>query len=74
MIEIYGQHDCQYCMYSKKLCEEQKLDYKYFDVGTDITINEFKEMFPDTKTAPQIKVDGVHVGGYSDLQRKVLAP
>jgi glutaredoxin len=50
----------------------RKLPYKYYTVREDITIEEFKEMFPEARTVPQIVVDGKHIGGYTELEHYIL--
>lgn len=72
-VEIYGRDNCTYCTKAKELCEKQKVPYTYFDVSTeggqgDITVEEFKEMFPQQSTIPQIKINGTWIGGYRQLQ------
>lgn len=72
MIEIYGQQDCKFCRDAKVFCRMRKLPYKYYTVREDITIEEFKEMFPEARTVPQIVVDGKHIGGYTELEHYIL--
>lgn len=74
MIEIYGQPNCVHCEKAVKLCEDKKLPHKYFTVKQDITIEEFKEMFPNKRTVPQINVDGKYLGGYDQLEAKYDKP
>lgn len=74
MIEIYGQPNCNYCEKAVKLCEDKKLPYKYFSVKQDITIEEFKEMFPKKLTVPQININGKYLGGYDQLEAEYAKP
>jgi glutaredoxin len=67
MIEIWGKPMCPFCDKAKALCEMRKLDYKYYTLGVDYTREELLEMFPDARTVPQIKVQGVSIGGYDKL-------
>ena len=74
MIHIYGKDDCDYCNAAKKLCEERGVEYTYYFINQDISIEDFVEMFPEKRTIPQIRQDDTYVGGYSDLQRLLLKP
>ena len=66
---IYGINKCKYCRMAKELCEKEKFEYEsivyekseYLDKIRDILKNE------DIKTAPQIIIDGKHIGGYNDF-------
>jgi glutaredoxin 3 len=60
---IYTKENCPYCIKAKELVP----DYTEIVVGQDITREEFLSIFPETKTVPQIIIEGKHVGGYTDL-------
>lgn len=67
-VEIYGQNGCSYCIKAVELCQKLKVPYTYFEVKEDITLDEFKEMFPHSRTVPQIKISGTHIGGFKELE------
>jgi len=71
MIEIYGKPRCPFCDNAKKLCEAKDLEYTYYEYIEDFSREELLEMFPGAKTFPQIKVDGVAIGGYKELHEQV---
>tara|TARA_A100001201_G_scaffold111189_1_gene95100 strand:- start:138 stop:359 length:222 start_codon:yes stop_codon:yes gene_type:complete len=71
MIEIYGQDMCGYCKKAVDLCEERNLPYKYYVVKEDITLEEFKKMFPFKRTVPQINIDGKYIGGFQELKAEL---
>lgn len=71
MIEVYGREGCSYCTKAQKLLEEKKIPYNYIQLGIDITVDEFKEKFPDQKTVPVITNYGMKIGGYSELQEYI---
>jgi len=66
MIEIYGKTDCSFCTSAKQLCETLKLDYKYYLLDQDYILMQLWEKVK-FKTFPQIFVDGVCIGGFSEL-------
>ena len=65
---IYSKLLCPYCEMAKKLLDEKNIPYKEIIIGVDITKKEaFEELEKVFTTAPQIVLDGIHVGGYTDL-------
>lgn len=67
MIEVFGKDGCSYCEKAVNLLELHRLDYKYYKVGRDLTINELLEKFPEAKTVPIVVVHGFKIGGYTEL-------
>ena len=65
-VEIYGRPRCEFCDAAKKLCEREKLDYKYYQLDEDYTIEELFEKVR-FKTYPQIFVNGAIIGGYTEF-------
>jgi glutaredoxin len=75
-IEIYGRKDCTYCDKAKQLCESSNMPYDYYEVGTasaegDVTVEKFQELFPHSRTIPQIRINGTHIGGFKELQAEL---
>ena len=68
MIEIYGKPQCPFCDKAKALCEQRGYAYSYLSLGTDFTTEELFETFPTARTFPQIRVDEVNIGGYTELR------
>lgn len=67
MIEIYGRDDCGYCDKAKNMLTQRNISFKYIKLKEDITIDEFREKFPDQRTVPVVVVSGIKLGGYSEL-------
>jgi glutaredoxin 3 len=68
MIEIYGKTFCPYCDKAKALCEREGYEYKYKQLDEDFTREGFFDLFPTARTFPQIKINGVSIGGYRELE------
>lgn len=74
MYEIYGRNNCQWCDAAKALLERKGLKYTYHNIEENSkALSEFKFMFPNAKTVPQI-VTGVYdqvtiIGGYKELEQ-----
>ena len=68
MIEIFGKTSCPYCDKAKSLCEREGLKFTYKQLDVDFSRDVFFDMFPIARTFPQIKIDGVSIGGYTELE------
>jgi len=66
-VEIWGKDNCPYCTKAKALVEAKGISYVYKQMGTDFTRDEVFENFPNARTFPQIKVNNVPIGGYTEL-------
>lgn len=62
---VYTKDGCVYCDRAKELLEDMDINY------TEAHISEYKLTYLGSAeaacTSPQIFLDDVHVGGYSDL-------
>lgn len=68
MIEVYGKDGCDYCEKAVSLLNERQMKFYYYELGRDISIDEFKVKFPDQKTVPVIEIYGFNIGGYEALK------
>lgn len=69
MFKIYSKPYCPYCRRSKDYITAKGETYEELMIGTDIDVDEFKALFPGTKTVPQITYGSEHIGGYTDLYK-----
>ena len=67
MYTIYSKSNCSFCMQAKQLLEMEQLPFEYLTLGTNYSLQEFMEMFPNTRTFPMIVKDGECIGGYNNL-------
>jgi glutaredoxin 3 len=67
MINVYGKDGCSYCVKAQELLNQRNLSYTYIKLGIDISLEEFKEKFPNQKTVPVITVHDFKIGGYDQL-------
>lgn len=71
-IVIYTKDWCGYCRAAKQLLERLGCDFEEIDVTTDLERYRWMVQLADGRsTVPQIFVDGVGIGGYTDLARLV---
>ena len=65
---IYTKLLCPYCEMAKKLLDEKNILYKELIIGVEITTGEaIEELGITFSTAPQIVLDGIYIGGYTEL-------
>lgn len=73
MIEIYTRKEtCSWCIKAKEKLNKAQYDYKEIVVGEGISRDDFIAKFwanvPNPRpTAPQIVINGSHIGGYEEL-------
>jgi len=67
-VEIWGKLTCTFCDAAIKLCEEKGIEYEYKTYEIDFTKEEILAEFVGATTFPQIKIDGVPIGGYQELE------
>ena len=68
-VVIYTKQNCPWCDRAKDWFTSHNISYKSYEVGRDLTGDELKAMAPpgEITTVPQIFIEGVRIGGYSDL-------
>lgn len=71
MIIVYTKDNCPYCIKSKTLLQSKGLEYTETKIGSDITREEFLDLFPNARTVPQIIFNEELVGGYDELVKKL---
>lgn len=76
-IVIYSKDNCPYCTQAEKLtsqlaARDKSLQWFILKLGYDYTTNEWKMLFPEAKTYPQIVVDGENIGGWTEFQELVM--
>jgi glutaredoxin 3 len=73
IIEIYGKDACSQCemaLYkAQAMVQENTNKLTYKKLGVDFNREELLEQFPTARTFPQIKIDGVSIGGWTEFQK-----
>jgi glutaredoxin 3 len=69
-VTIYSKDYCPYCDRAKEFFESRSIPFEEINVSTEpATLAELKAK-THHMTVPQIFIDGVFVGGYTDLVDK----
>lgn len=67
MFYVYGKPNCVWCTAAKELLKQHNLEYFYFEIGVNLTREEFIKEFPDVKSVPLIFEGATRIGGYNEL-------
>lgn len=70
-VMIYGRENCLYCSKAKELSEANGIPFDWVDVTEGDRKQELLALVPNAKTVPQIFVNGVHVGGFTEYEEYV---
>ena len=67
MYTIYSKPNCGWCLQTRDLLEDNKLEFEYLQLGTHYNLDELMTLAPNTKSFPQVFKDGVLIGGFNNL-------
>lgn len=70
VIKVYWKPDCKYCEMAKDFLAAKGIDYIPIQLGADISVEYFKMVNPQVKTAPAIFVDEIFIGGFTELKER----
>ena len=68
VVEIYSKDNCPYCDMAIRLAEQHANLHRVFKLGEDFGREMMGVKFPDARTFPQIIVDDVPIGGYTEFK------
>ena len=66
-IVVWSKKDCPLCSKAKQLLFIRDIIYKEKVIGEDVTREDLLEVAPHARTVPQIFIDDILIGGYTDL-------
>lgn len=64
---IWTKDVCPFCIRAKKLLTKNNITYEERVVGEKWSKQDLLKLLPEAKTVPQIFIDNVHIGGYTEL-------
>ena len=68
MIEIWSKSQCIFCDKAVQLCQMKELEFKKYMIDVDYSREDLMEKFPNARTFPQITMDDIYIGGYTELE------
>lgn len=66
-IIIYSRDNCIYCDQARDLLRSLGKEFIEYKLDKDFTRPVLKETFPNAKTFPVITINGVYIGGFTEL-------
>ena len=64
---IWSGPTCAYCKNAKAELNKRGISYEERIIGDGWTKEQLLESVPNARTVPQIFIDGIYVGGYTEL-------
>jgi glutaredoxin len=55
---VYSKDNCPACVLVKARLHNQGVEFKEVKIGRDITVEAFKEQFPNVRTVPHVVESG----------------
>ena len=68
MIEIWSKPQCVFCDKAVQLCQMKELEFKKYMIDVDYSRDDLMDKFPNARTFPQITMDDVYIGGFTELE------
>jgi glutaredoxin 3 len=64
---IWSKDKCIFCDMAKDKLKKLSISFEERNINKEWTKDDMLSMVPNAKTVPQIFINGVYVGGYTDL-------
>ena len=68
---IWSRYHCPYCEQAKALLTSKGIQFEEKKIGDGYSKEELLEAVPNSRTVPQIFLDGELVGGFNELKKKL---
>jgi len=68
---VWSKPGCSQCVSAKQLLKTKGIEYEEKNIAEGYKIQDLLELVPNAKTMPQIWLGEEHIGGFSDLQKKL---
>ena len=69
-VEIYSKENCTYCVMAMNFFDSKGISYKVYSADNPDIFREMLERNPSARSVPQIFIDDILIGGYTDLVEK----
>ena len=69
-VEIYSKENCTYCVMAMNFFDSKGISYKVYSADNPDIFKEMLERNPSARSVPQIFIDDILIGGYTDLVDK----
>jgi glutaredoxin 3 len=65
---VWSKDNCPYCDQAKALLNSKGYEIEERKIGGGYTKEELLEAVPSARTVPQIFIENIHVGGFTELK------
>lgn len=65
---VWSKDACPFCVQAKSLLKARGIEFEERNISKDWTREQLLEAVPNAKTLPQIFLDDLHIGGFTDLR------
>jgi len=69
-VEIYSKSNCSYCVMAMNFFDSKGITYEVYSADDPDIFDEMLKRNPHARTVPQIFIDDILIGGYTDLVEK----
>ena len=69
-VEIYSKSNCSYCVMAMNFFDSKGITYEDYSADDPDIFDEMLKRNPQARTVPQIFIDDISIGGYTDLVEK----
>ena len=66
---VWSKDSCPFCVQAKGLLKQKGIEFEERNVSKDWTREQLLEAVPNARTVPQIFIDEVLVGGFTELKQ-----
>lgn len=70
---IWSKYNCAHCEQAKFMLSQNGIKFEERKIGDGYTKEDLLEAVPEARSVPQIFLNNEHVGGVSELRRKLAA-
>lgn len=68
---VWSKNMCTYCDQAKSLLRMKGIEFEERNINSGWTKEQLFEAVPNVRTVPQIFLDGVLVGGFTELRARL---
>jgi len=68
---VWSKNQCPYCDQAKALLKMKGIEFEERNINKNYTTEQLLEAVPTARTVPQIFIDDVLVGGFTELKAKL---
>lgn len=66
---VWSKYNCPFCDQAKNLLSLKGIEFEERKIGDGYTREDLLESVPNARTVPQIFLDGILIGGFTELKK-----